>query len=345
MAFEHADLSTNSELGFGDRLNTNAMRPFVHNGRTYIVGNSGQPQLHSNTGLLMYDEWKDLDRRVVEVATGRLVGIADLQERGLTHDLGSLGVTVAQWELSSDMTPADLSMSGVTAGEEDSQAFSQEDVPVPIIHKDFRINLRRLEASRRMGESLDTMQAETAARVVAERSEDMLFSGEPLKVEGKTIYGYLTHPHRNTADLGTAWDQVDAADNADIVEKVSAALQKARDDNHYGPFVIYVPGKYEFKLDEDYRDLDQRTVRQRIEQLAGVEAVRVSDRLSGDNVVIVEMSRRTTDIAIAQDVATVQWSTQGGMLEHFKVMAAWVPRVKADFNGRSGIVHMKPENS
>lgn len=327
----------------GGRLNVNQMRPFVmHDGKTYVVNGSSK-QLHANEGLLMYDEWKDLDRRVVEIATDRLVGVAGLQAAGLTHSLGSLGVTLAQWEESSDMTPADLSMSGVTRGEEDTPAYRQNQVPVPIVHKDFRLNIRRLEASRRFGEALDTTAAEIAARVVAERSEDMLFQGEPITVDGNTIFGYTNHPDRNTFDMGTPWDDVDAADNADIVEEVSQAIQEARNANHFGPYTIYVPKEYEFKLDEDYRDLDQRTVRQRIEQLAGVTSVVVADRLEGDNVVVVQMARDTVDLAIAQDITTVQWSQQGGMTEHFKVMAAWVPRIKSDFDGRSGIVHIRPD--
>lgn len=325
-----------------NRTNVSSMRPFVNvDGKTYVV-NNGQAQLHANDGLLMYDEWKDLDRRVVEVATDRLVGIADLQGRGLTHNLGGLGVTIAQWERSSDMTGADLSMSGVSRGEEDTPAYDQKHVPVPIVHKDFRLNIRRLEASRRFGESVDTTAAEIAARVVAERSEDMLFAGEPLSVDGQEIYGYTTHPDRNTYDMATAWDQVLTADNDGIVEEVSNAIQEARNDNHFGPYRIYVPAAYEFKLDEDYRDLDQRTLRQRIEQLSGVESVVVADRLTGNNVVVVQMARDTVDLAIAQDITTVQWSQQGGMSEHFKVMACWAPRVKSDFDGRSGIVHIRP---
>jgi hypothetical protein len=35
----------------------------------------------------------------------------------------------------------------------------------------------------------------------------------------------------------------------------------------------------------------------------------------------------------------------GSLLRKFKVMAAWAPRVKADFDGRSGIVHLSPISS
>jgi len=35
----------------------------------------------------------------------------------------------------------------------------------------------------------------------------------------------------------------------------------------------------------------------------------------------------------------VQWETQGGMRVHFKVMSIMVPRIAADHELKSGIVH------
>ncbi len=330
-------------LGEG-RLSTNAKRPFVGNdGRSYIV-NNGKVQLHSNDGLLMYDEWKDLDRDVISVATQRLTGVADLQSRGLVHNLGSIGVTIAQWEESSDMTEASVSMAGVTRGEEDTPAFKQNRVPVPVIHKDYRINIRRLEASRRFGEALDTTAGTIAGRVVAEKSEDLLFAGSPITVEGETIYGYTTHPDRNTVDISTNWDSVATSSNGDIVDEVNAGLQANREDLHFGPFIMYIPTAYESKLDEDFQQGsgDTRTLRQRLLQLSGLEDIKVADRLPANNVVIVSMARETVDLAIAQNITNVQWDERGGMTELFKTMAVWVPRIKSDYDNRSGIAHLRP---
>ena len=325
------------------RLSVNAMRPFVtHDGKTYIIHN-GAKKLHTNEGLLLYDEWKDLDRNVIEVATDRLTAIADLQAAGLTHNLGSIGVTIAQWERSSDMTDADFSMSGVTAGEEDTPAYKTQGVPVPVVHKDFRLNIRRLEASRRFGEALDVTASDIAARKVAEGSEDMLFAGKPITVDGQTIYGYTNHPHRNTVDLDTAWDDPTVT-GEDILDDVQEMLQTARDQNYYGPFTLYVPSEYEGVLDNDlYPDSgDTRTIRARLLQLSNLNRIVVADRLASDNVILIQLTRDVVDLAVAQDVTTVQWDQSGGMSEHFKVMAVWVPRLKSDYDEKSGIVHLRP---
>lgn len=330
------------------RLNAFARRPYIarKTGESRIVVNQGDGKYGSirtnQTALLQYDEWKDIDRAVIQAAVQRMIGISDLRARGLTHNLGSIGLTISLWDRASDITPADVSMSAVTRGEKDTQAFRPQQVPVPIVHKDFQIELRRLVASRRFGESLDTSIAALASRRVAERSEQMLFGGvDTIQVDGSVIYGYTTHPDRNTVDLAANWD-LSTTTGADILADVQEMLNAARDDRHYGPFVIYVPTAYESKLDDDYRDMDNRTIRQRILALSGIEDIRVADFLEPNNVLLVQMTTDVVDLAIAQDITTVQWQVLGGMQEEFKVMAVWVPRIKSDFDGRSGIVHLRP---
>ena len=329
------------------RLNVHGMRPFFDaNGHACIVrvNSSGKVEkVRVNTpASLRYDEWKDIDRRVVEVATERLIGIKDLISKGLTHNLGSIGQTVSLWDRSSDMTAGGVSMSGITEGEEDTVAFEYQQVPVPIVHKDFRLNIRRLVASRAMGESIDVIQSDIAARRVSEKSEDMLFAGNAIQVDGSTIAGYTTHTHRNTVDLVLAWDDPSIT-GQDIYDDVEAMVAGARADNLFGPYTLYIPGNYEGVLDRDFYPGtgDTRTIRQRLMQISGVGEITVADRLADDNVILVQMTRDVVDLAIAQDISTVQWQIDGGMQERFKVMAVWVPRIKSDYDGKSGVVHLR----
>ncbi len=239
------------------------------------------------------------------------------------------------------MTPAEIDMSGLTGSEEDTPNYLTASVPVPVIHKDFRVNMRRLEASRRFGEGIEVTASQIAGRVVAEASEGMLFSGEAITVDGATIYGYTNHPDRNTVDLTTAWTSIATANNYLIIADVIAMQNASRSDRHYGPWILYIPTAYESKMDEDYRANDNRTVRDRIKALAGIQDVKVADFLPANNVVLVQLSRETVDLATAQDISTVNWSENGGMSNKFKVMAVWVPRLKSDFDGRMGLVHLR----
>jgi uncharacterized linocin/CFP29 family protein len=334
------------------RIDVNAMRPFRDNeGNTRVITNSeGDSRIITNAGLLQFQEWLDIDRTVIQTANRRLVGIADLQSRGLIHALGSIGQTVSLWDRVSEMDPANINMSGITAGQEDTIAYATQSVPVPIVHKDFRVNLRRLEASRLFGESVDVTAASVAARLVAEASEAMLFSGNPITVEDGTIYGYRNFPGRGTVDRTAA---PASATPAQFKADVQAMLAAARLRRFYGPYTLYVSADWEGFLDEFYIiegddgsdgiTVPGRTVREVILALSGIERIVVADFMGADGeAVLVQLERDVVDLAVAQDITTINWQAMGGMQERFKVMAAWVPRIKSDFNGNCGIIHLRP---
>lgn len=341
-------------LGHG-RLDVNSKRPYIDpkTGESYVLVRNSDGKLGklrtNATALLQYDEWKDIDRTVVEAAVRRLRGIADLRSRGLEHNLGSIGATISLWDRQSDMTGAELSMDARKRGEKDTVAYKTAQVPVPIVHKDFEIELRRLTASRIYGQGIDVSAAEISGRLVAETSETLLFAGSTLiQAEGTPIYGYTTHPDRNQVDMDNPWSSLTPEQNQEILVDVMAMQQASRAARHYGPWVLYVPAAYEAKLDEDYKpsaSSDTRTVRERILALSGIEDIVVADFLTGNNVVLVSLTKDVVDLAVAQDITTVQWTTNGGMSEEFKVMAVWVPRVKSDFDGRSGVTHLTPLSS
>lgn len=283
--------------------------------------------------LLRKDEWEKLDQAVVEVARQRLNGIADLMNAGLTHDLGSLGVILSQYEQMSDMDDAERSMSGVKRGTEDSVEFTLKSVPVPITHKDFRINIRRLQASRLLGETVDVSQARTASRLVRDSLEDMLFNGaSALQVDGNGISGYTTHSDRGTHS-GSDWGTI-----ANIYSDVISMISVAEAANYYGPFVLYVAGTQYGEMREVYTDGSGQKALDRVLALPEISAVKPADVLT-DEAVLVQLDSDVVDLAVAEDIMTVQWDHQGGMETNFKVMAAMVPRIKSDANGNSGVVH------
>ncbi|MFQ6413444.1 hypothetical protein, partial [Streptococcus pneumoniae] len=79
------------------------------------------------------------------------------------------------------------------------------------------------------------------------------------------------------------------------------------------PYTIYIPAAYEGRLDDDFNPAttDTRTIRQRLMALAGVVAITVADRMPANTVVVVQLTSDVVDLAIAQDVSTVQWETNG----------------------------------
>ena len=338
---DKATISSPSALGGNFYVNEQTgmfdvagMRPFVNErGQAFITVN-GQNVPVANASLRK-DQWISLDNRVRQVATERLNGIAELISRGLTYNAGDIGTTIVEWDAASDMTDAEINMSGVAQSEKDTQNFELNGVPVPIVHKDFTIDARRLLASRRNGQGLDMTQAATASRLVSERSEMMLFNGAGVKSNGRVIHGYTTHPQRVTQTIATSWNDA----GADILGDVEAMLKNADEAMHYGPFVLYVSKDYWAQLRGDYKAESERTYLDRLRAYAEISDVKVSDKLAANTAVLVQMTEDVVDLAIAQDISTIQWQSGDTMQQHFKVMAAWVPRIKADYNDRLGIVH------
>ena len=292
--------------------------------------------LRTNT-VLRKDEFIQYDERVVEVATQRLVGVADLMNAGLTFNLNNpLGTTQVEWEKVSEMTAASISMGGLTSSQNDRVTFDLDSLPVPIIHKDFQINIRALEASRNRGDALDTTQAEIAARIVSETAESLLFTGSNIAGTNNKIFGYTTYTDRNTGSVTASWL---TATGEQIVNDVIAMIGAAQADNMYGPYMLYVPNAVLVAMGDDYKSNSDKTIIQRVMEIPGIMGIRPTKDLTGTNIILVQMTRDVVDLINGLEPTVVQWESHGGFLINFKVLAIMVPRIRSDKTGQCGIVH------
>lgn len=303
-----------------------------------LLQNNFDVQSLRTQDFLRKDAWTHMDDKVIEIARHRLRCVGDLMTRGLTYSVpNALGVTKIEWERMGDMGPAEMNMAGVTEGGNDTTEFDLVSMPLPIVHKDFWINIRKLEASRRDGIPLDTTQVEVCTRKVSELIESMLVLGNTSLGANNPIYGYATAPNRVTGSTTASWA---TTTGANILIDVLAMLEAAQADEMYGPFVIYVSYGAMNNLMNDYKAESDKTILQRILELDAIEAVRESYYIpNGDTVIMVQMTSDVVDIIDGIQPTVVQWDAMGGMVSHFKVMAILVPRVKSTFAAQSGIIH------
>ena len=312
------------------QLNAGAARPYIDpkDGQAYVsIFNREDGKyimIPVENALLQKDEWKYLDRRVLPVAQGILTGINDLKAKGLTENLGSLGVTIVEAEHMSDVSEASVDMSGASEGEEDLPEYTTTGIPVPIIHKGFRLDLRKLEASRRVGQGLDVTGAIAATRKVAWKAEEMLFNGVTLKAGGYSIYGYTNFPQRLRANLTTAWDEGQTT----LLTEVEHMIGMLMDNNFMGPFYLYVPTNYWPVLIKDYSTYKNGTYYDRIMAYPQIEAVRPSSVLGSKEIVMVQLTADVVDLVIGQDIVPVEWDEKGGLVQHMKIMACMAPRLR-----------------
>jgi len=330
------------------------MDPMISSGLDFFRGGSGrgvvaQRLLAANMDVrairtnatLRRDEWIEIDRTVVDSSRLRLVGVQDLMSRGLQYNLSNaFGKLALEYQSESDMHEAQISMSGLNRADNDRVEFATQSMPIPLYHKDFQMDSRHLAASRNGGESLDTIQARVSARKVAELAETVLFQGAgALGWGGTALYGYTDFPQRVTMALGTAWTDVGVT-GEEILQQVMDMVAESLAVKHRGPWVLYVPAAWQLKLGADYKANGDKTIRQRVLEIEGLEAVTVSDFLPADNAVLVEMVPETVQIVNGMQPTTVEWEQEGGFLLNFKVLAIMPPRIRFDHDGNSGIVHL-----
>lgn len=296
--------------------------------------------------VLYFRDWIELDRTIIQYARMRLVGVKDLFDMGLTYPVeNALGVTRVEWERISDFGSAEISMSGVAEGQNERVKFDQAFVPLPIVHKDFNINIRALQASRRGGHPLDTSQAALAARIVAEKVENMLFQGGPnLGTLAGQVYGYTNAPNAQTGTLGFDWGQT-ATTGENMLTDLQTIIQDLNDQHHYGPYGIYVPNHWYIRMSDDFKTYGTDTILERLSAIPGVSFIRPSENLTltspNKGVVVVQLTPDVVDMIDGMQPTVVQWESHGGMVLNFKVMCILVPRMKSTQAAQSGIAYFQ----
>jgi hypothetical protein len=343
------------------RFDFGTNRPFMDDqGRSWItIHIGGDPSLKASyvtkqintNATLRRDEWKQLDDALLVVNRERLGGIQDLVSKGLVYNLGNaMGTTVLEWHDVSDAMTADVTMDGVTRSKGDRPKFQYNYIPIPIIHVDYEINARALAASRNLGNPLDVADAEFAARRVAEKLEDMLFTNTTYSFGAtdsrgrNSIYSYINHPDRTQVAFtdipGGHWND-SGTTGRDIVDGVIALKQYSINALHYGPWILYIPTAYETELDKNIDSTTPNiTIRARLKMIDGIIDVKVNDRLPADNMVLVQMTSDVVRLVRGMALQNVEWATEGGMVTKYKVMTIQVPQLRSDQNGRTGIIHV-----
>lgn len=294
--------------------------------------------IHQNA-LLRRDEWVELDRVVMDTAKVELNGIADLVGAGLIKRLGGLGSKVSAYEQVGEMTAASISMSIDVPGEKDRLEYTQVNVPIPVIFKDFMFDLRDLQSARQSGDPLETDHVAAATRVVTESMETMLFSGSSVQLGGYVIQGYTNKTGRLT-DTAANYGGGDFGTAGNGYKTFQGMLNALRAIGFRGPFMGYVASTQYGQLLNYFTTTDSRSEKAVILQnMPEIRNIKPSYELSDGVALLVQMTSNVVDLAIGFNLAPVSWVEMGGMITQYRIMTALAPRVKADANSAVGISH------
>jgi len=291
-----------------------------------------------NCDVLHYEEWLEVDRVVVDEAQLRLQAVGDLISAGLTVPTKGLGKTVFASQKISDITDAEITMDGATPTDKDRPLISTDYLPLPIIHKDIEISARMLAASRSEGyEPMDTTNIRLATRKVAEKVETILLTGaSSYGFGGGAIYGYLDFPNINSGSLTADWDD-STATGSTMLADLLAMKQASIDARHYGPWDVYLPTNYDTAVDDDFKAASDKTIRQRLMEIGGINNIKVADKLTADYIVMVQKTPDVVRLVDGMPLSVVQWDQQGGMVFNYKVMTIMVPQIRSEYSDRCGV--------
>lgn len=340
-----------AEMICADDFNPHHLRPWTGaDGRSYITNHVydkkqkkvvAVPQLISNRpSLLRKDEWMQVDDIVEETARASPRIWGDLASAGLMKVIpNGMGITILQHQTSSYAGAATISMDGLRESERARPKYDIGGIPLPITHEDISFSSREIATSRRLGIGVDLDQVREATLNCIESVERLtLGTSSSYSYGGYTIYGLTNHPNRIagtvTSPTNSGWTPRRHQD------EINAMLQQTVDVNYRGPYGIYYSRSWGQYLNMDYSEAYAgSSLRTRVAQNDNVRFVRTLDFLSGYQVIVVMLDRKVIRGLNGLNLQTVQWMSHGGFQSNLKVFCIYVPQVRADANGNTGLVH------
>lgn len=311
----------------------------------------------ANATSMRKEEWISLDRTVVRATRQRLRLVADLEAAVSLGGFNGMAKLTHEYEAMTDPGEAVVDMDGLSDARNDSPLFKLRSIPLPITHSDFFLSQRRIATSQASGTPLDTSLGEACGRRVGEALEKtaigtqtgVTFGTQSTGVTAhdgtSTSYGLTNFTHRVTkTDLTVP----DGTNPDSVVQDVIEMRETMYTNGFYGPFMLYHSTSYDQWLDRTHfvgthaQGLTNgtRNLRSVIGEIDGIAGIRRLDYLtSGYQMILVQMTSDVVQMINAMDVVTLQWPSQGGLRQNFKVMAIKVALFKAPYNGVAAVIH------
>jgi len=332
--------------------NYDALRPFVgSDGRSYIsVANGkfkedGSPVyearvVHNAGAVLSKNEWQYLDNVLVKVAKPRLKLVNLMRAGGMARTFPqAYNHSVYQYERITDVDAASISMSPKSRGTNDRAAVDIVNMPLPIIHKEFSFEAREIAISRNNGQPLSTVNLELGAARVADAIESLVLgTWGSYTYGGGVLYGLTNFPSRTTG--GFLNPTVSGWTPFMLYNSVIKMMQDALAVNQFGPFDLYYStGLMQYMLRMMTDQYGSGSLLKNIKEIPNLVNVEMLDFLTGNQLLLVQRNPATASVLVGMDMKLVQWVSDGGETENFRIMAMILPLIQTDASSQCGIIH------
>ncbi|HBN09492.1 MAG TPA: bacteriocin [Cyanobacteria bacterium UBA8530] len=267
--------------------------------------------LNRSEAPLSEEEWNLLEKTVVQVARGQLVG------RKVLDLFGPLGIGIqnVDYDVFTDRSPAVVDFFGEPEARDRLVSKRRIHSAIPLLYKDFVLFLRDLESSRRTTVPLDFTAAAASASEVAFQEDELIFKGKPelgqvgfLQADGRQVLSA-----RNWQEVSNGF--------LDLVE----ARAKLLAAGFYGPYALVLNPLWYAAL---HRIFDG-TGRLEIEQVRGLAEAGVfqTSVIPPDRGIVLSVGIQNFDLAVAQDL-TVGYLGPENLNFPFRVFEALALRIK-----------------
>lgn len=312
----------------GGGLISRIPRHFIRDG---VINRRAMYQELVENRTLREDEAKQIEEALTSVARRDLVAVARLRAAGLTTPLRNIGVTSYEFDRVAPVDDATQGMSILNLGDRDLVTFARTAIPVPVTASQFEMDARHRAAGTTLGEAVSLTNVEEHTRAVAEKLEDTLVNGSDVVIGTNGLPGYTNFASREQLSYSEDVWTGSITSLETCVADVLAMRTALRDNNFTGPYDLYIPANYDGIIDEDYKANSDRTLRERLLAINGIQAIEVLPSLPDSNVLMVQMTRSVVQAPIGQDITTVTWDTYGGLATRWAILAVMSFALKAAF--------------
>ena len=292
-------------------------------------------------GALHYDDYTELTSDIVAVRQFDFVGNF---YRTLTSGPGMsrtvpLGKTLIDYQDMNEFGAAEVSMDMANRQNEQTN-YDRVVVPLPIYHKDYTIPWRQSGFSYKESDGVTEMGIQT----MRTRDKTLMLGDSSIVVAGNELYGYTNHPATIKLPGGIS-DWGNKANSAVVYDEMVELISQLFLDANVGApnsveaFVspdVFAAMQYKSSATKS-NDL---TIMQDIINIAQLRGIQAQEDLPAGAVLLVEMSPRTSDIAVASDLIAMPWQRTNEYEDlRFTIMSACTARIKRDRNLKTGILY------
>lgn len=251
-------------------------------------------------------DWQHVDDAVVSVARALLVGRRFISLAG-PFGIGTEVIRLDTIEAGAACTHGEADCDCEECGCEVARVSSRRFVQMPLIHKDFVLGWRDIEAARQLGNALDLGPAAAAAAAVARAEDAAVFEGL-LAAEGTS-----------TVDVG------DWSASGGALSSASAAAAALGRAGFIGPYTLVVSPDLYGLLQRPFKGSGR--LEHKLVSTVADGGILQAPVLGVGRALMVAHGAHYLDLAVGQDMVTAYLGPEG-MDHRFRVLETVTLRVK-----------------